>query len=332
MHVSVMSRDASVPACLGCGSGRLEPIRRYRTNTEQGRRVFGKGVIHLCADCGLAQLDPLPEPSSLTEYYEHDYRQQGLYGSDINDAARFPRDNLFYYNRGRSIAELVAGHVRAEPKDILDVGAGFGHVLHALGERFSSARRLAIEFSDVCREHLEAIGAETVARPMEAVLPTLDRMFDIIVLSHVLEHLLGPRAAIDLLMSRLAPGGVLYIEVPNIPRDSLRTHLDHVWAPRWDEPHITFFSAESLQSVLASAGLHVALCETAGPLYRRVSALRYRLPPFRQTVQRMLPRSLFHFLRGLEATQAIRVHEREEEFYQYGGVRIWIRSVSTPRQ
>jgi SAM-dependent methyltransferase len=293
--------------------------------------VFGRSVVYQCQDCGLAQVEPRPDARALNRYYEHDYRTQGLYGSDINDASRFPKDNLFYFNRGRSIAELVARHVTQQPREILDVGAGFGHVLHAFGERYPDARRLAIEFSDVCVRHLRDIGVEAVTQPMETVLPGLERRFDIIVLSHVLEHLLDPQPAIGLLISRLAPNGVLCIEVPNIPRESLRAHLDHRWAPRWDEPHITFFSADALRTVLQATGLSVQFCETAGPRYRRVSALRFALPPFRQTVQRYMPSALFHALRGMQATASIRVHEREDEFYEYGGERLWIRSVSRLR-
>ena len=37
---------------------------------------------------------------------------------------------------------------------------------------------------------------------------------------------------------------------------------------------------------------------------------------------------LFLFLRSLRATQPLRVRDREDAFYEYGGFRIWIRSVS----
>jgi hypothetical protein len=165
---------------------------------------------------------------------------------------------------------------------------------------------------------------------MERVLPTLERRFDVMVLSHVLEHLLQPRTALELLRSRMASEGVLYIEVPNIPRGSLNEYLDNVWAPRYDEPHISFFSQESLTEMLREAGMDVIFCDTAGPTYRRVSALRFRTPPLRHTLHGMLPRPLFHFLRGLTLTKPMRVQDREEAFYQYGGERIWIRALARP--
>lgn len=315
-------------SCLGCGEKNLQHIRAYRTKSARGRELFGGSVLSRCNTCDLVQVDPLPQSAALNAYYTHDYRTGGLYGSDTNDATTFPRDNLFYFNRGESIAELVAQVLVRRPREILDVGAGFGHVLHAFGQRFPEARRLAIEFSDVCVRHLRDIGAEAVAEPMERVLPRLDRQFDVILLSHVFEHLLQPRQALQNLPSRLAPGGILYIEVPNIPRAALTRYLDHQWAPRYDEPHITFFDLESLKHMLERCGLEVIRCDTAGPLYRDVSWLRYRLPPFRQTVLGLIPKPAFQLLRASAATKAVRVQEREEEFYQYGGRRLWVRSAS----
>lgn len=290
--------------------------------------MFGGSVLCRCGACDLVQVDPLPQTEALNAYYTHDYRTGGLYGSDTNDAATFPRDNLFYFNRGESIAELVAQDLAGQPREILDVGAGFGHVLHAFGQRFPEARRLAIEFSNVCVRHLRDIGAEAIAQPMEQVLPRLDRQFDVIILSHAFEHLLDPGRALQDLASRLALGGVLYIEVPNIPRDALTRYLDHQWAPRYDEPHITFFDPQSLRDTLKRYRLEVIRCETAGPLYREISRLRFVLPPFRQTVLRMIPKPVFRVLRGSAATKAIRVQDREEQFFEYGGRRLWVRSVS----
>jgi SAM-dependent methyltransferase len=177
-------------------------------------------------------------------------------------------------------------------------------------------------------DHLSEIGVEVLTEPVEQALPRLERQFDVIVMSHVLEHLLEPRAVLPLLYERLAPGGILYIEVPNIPTGSLSGYPDHMWAPRCDEPHITFFSADALSRLLRSAGLDLISCDTAGPPYREISALRFRMPPLRSVLQRMLPHRLFLYLRQLQVTRPLRVRDREDEFYQYDGHRLWIRSIT----
>lgn len=323
-------QSAAETSCCVCGASPLHAVRRYRTKSSQGARLFGGSVIARCERCTTVQISPRPKPLELSRYYSADYRTGGLYGADVSNPATFPRDNLFYFNRGRSVAERIAEHISRDDARILDVGTGYGHVLHALGERFPASNRLAIEYSDAAVDHLRSIGIEVEVAPVEAVLEHLDREFDIIALSHVLEHLLEPVRVLELLRARLAPDGVLYIEVPNIPPEMLDRYPDHPWAPRYDEPHITFFSTDALTRILERAGFDVVSCETAGPLYREVSRLRYSLPPLRGTIQRWLPRRVFAFLRGLRATSAVRVKDREEEFYEYGGFRIWIRAVARP--
>ena len=315
-------------SCLGCDYEQMKSLRPYRTITKYGADVFGKAWLYSCERCGLIQVLPRPDETILAQYYESDYRRGGYHGSDVCNPTEFPKDNLFYFNRGFSIAECVTPHIKKQNPRILDIGAGFGHILYALGQQFPSSTRLAIEFSEICADHLQSIGTEVYTEPVEEVLPKLEGEFDLIVLSHVFEHLLELRPILGLIRNSLVSGGILYIEVPNIPVDSLLRYPDHKWAPRFDEPHITFFSLPILQKILTNADFDVSFCNTAGPHYEYISRFRFSLPPLMSTVQSLMPSKLFFFLRKSRLTNAVRVQDREESFYQYGGERIWIRSVS----
>ncbi len=333
--VEVARQSSGEPAdgsCVSCGHALLRAVRRYRTTTKPGRQIFSDCSLYECGNCGLVQVSPRPTLAELAEYYAVDYREGLCAGSDVADSTKFPKDNLFYYNRGQSAAELIGNQLANHPLRILDVGAGWGHILHALGQRFPNSTRYAIELSEVCIRHLRSLGIEVFAEAAEDVLPRIDQTFDLIVISHVLEHVLDPLRMIRQLHDRLAPGGHLFVEVPHIPADSPRRYPDHVWAPRFDEPHITFFSPATLSGALESAGLEVSLCETAGPEYRYISSLRYRTPTLRWLVQRWIPDRLFHFLRRQAFTQPLRVQEREEAFYRYGGLRIWVRCLGRKRE
>jgi hypothetical protein len=70
-------------------------------------------------------------------------------------------------------------------------------------------------------------------------------------LSHVLEHMRDPVASLSTLRDWLAPGGVIYIEVPDIERDAankLRGRLFHYG-------HIYNFNPVTLRQVAAQARL-----------------------------------------------------------------------------
>jgi 2-polyprenyl-3-methyl-5-hydroxy-6-metoxy-1,4-benzoquinol methylase len=314
--------------CLSCGNPQLSRVRPYRSKSREGRALFGGSWLEECAVCGLVQIVPVPPAASLDRYYRDDYRKLGAYGADVADTSKFPRDNLFYFNRGRAVAELVAPHFAADQSlRILDIGAGFGHILHALGTAFPKATLHAIEYSALCVRHLRGIGITVDSESVETVLERAGEPWDLIILSHVLEHLREPAETLEAIRSRLAPGGLLYVEVPNITREGLRTYPDHFWAPRYDEPHTMFFTQDVVTRVLERAGFASVFCNTAGPHYQYVSALRYRLPPLRSTLARLLPKPVFDFLRRQQTTKGVRVQEHEPSFFQFGGDRIWIRTL-----
>ena len=325
------NNQASVSSsCLLCGKGELQYVRRYRTNSSYGKEVFHKSTLAVCRHCGFVQAVSRPPFDVLADYYVQDYRQGCICtgGGDVADISEYPKDNLYYYNRGQSIAELLHDYVRKEAPRILDVGAGYGHILYALGQQFPDSERVAIEYSEICVPFLESLKIQVHTRPVEEALADNRKPFDLVVLSHVLEHLLDPVPVLKLIREHLAPGGVLYIEVPNIPSSSLLKYPDHVWAPRFDEPHITFFSQETLRKMLKATGFEVAFCDTAGGEYKHISWLRFHLPHWRWFLQTLIPAPLFNFLRRQRVTNSLRVQDREERFYQYGGFRIWLRSIS----
>jgi SAM-dependent methyltransferase len=314
--------------CLQCEGENLAFVRKYRTQSHSGARIFGSSALYECSDCGLVQSAPRPDPLTLSEYYKLDYRTKGYGGSDVADVSRFPHDNLFYYNRGQSITELLRRFLSKNNPRILDIGAGYGHILYFLGETFRGSSRFAIEFSEACGRHLKSQQIEVRNQPVEQVLSEMKDQFDLVTLSHVLEHLLDPKQVLKLIYSSLKEGGLLYIEVPNIPADCLLRYPDHIWAPRHDEPHITFYSEAVLTKLVQSAGFELQFSSTAGPEYRYVSSLRYGMPPLRSTIESWIPPALFQFLRSHEFTKPLRVQNREESFFQYGGHdRIWIRTV-----
>jgi cyclopropane fatty-acyl-phospholipid synthase-like methyltransferase len=245
-------------------------------------------------------------------------------GGDLPDAALFPRDNLALFNRGQALAELVAAHARTQPATILDIGAGWGHVLHAIGERYPTAHRVALESSEVCQRHLRSLGIQVADDSVEQFLARSERRFDVIVLSHTLEHFLEPRTMLSALLGSLAAGGLLSIEVPNVPPGSRGRSIDHKWVSPYDEPHITFFSTTTLAALLKHVGYRILLCDTAGPEYNRYRTFTTSVPSVRLLLRHALPRWAFTRLRMQRAGMAV----RDDSFYQYGGARIWIRCVA----
>jgi SAM-dependent methyltransferase len=75
--------------------------------------------------------------------------------------------------------------------------------------------------------------------PPVGKLPVPDAQYDAIVLSHVLEHLPEPIAALSEIWRILKPGGLLYIETPSdrsLLRRSHPNYARHGFFSFWDDP------------------------------------------------------------------------------------------------
>src|SRR5262249_32044528 len=131
-----------INACRLCGAQRLTRIRRYRTHTESGWKLFDGSFVCACASCGFLQVIPIPGREALANYYASAYWSTVHEGRTLDDPQTFPRDNLIQFERGRSLAQLIASALPVAPAAVLDVGAGRGYVLHAVGALYPAAIRI----------------------------------------------------------------------------------------------------------------------------------------------------------------------------------------------
>jgi SAM-dependent methyltransferase len=157
-------------------------------------------------------LDPYPGPDELTQLYSESYftgqesGALGLPGSDT-DYTDFARQRLSKFS---ATVELLRRFAPV-PGRLLDIGA-------ATGDFLSIARAVGY---DVAGIELSSFAAEEARRRfgIDLFVGPLDRFtavqpFNAIHLSHVLEHLPDPHRAVRQLRDLLAPGGIVYVEVP----------------------------------------------------------------------------------------------------------------------
>ncbi len=152
----------------------------------------------------------------------------------------------------------------AGPLDVLDVGAGPGHVARALRAGRGDVRVWAVEPDPTSARALEG--------SVEEVHPTLDGVtrdaFDLALLLDVLEHVPDPAALLAEVVARVRPGGALLVSVPNVAHWSVRASLlagRFDYAPRgiMDRTHLRFFTRRTFRALLAGAGLEVVAEDAA---------------------------------------------------------------------
>lgn len=173
-----------------------------------------------------------------------------------------------YYSLPRSVAELDARSGSERYKVDLIQSFGAGRRILEIGPATGYFARLAqragflvhvVEADAGCCEFLrQSVGLEVThsSAVSEALQP--GRLYDVIALWQVIEHLPDPVAELEALSRHLAPGGLLVLSAPNPESLQARvlgrywTHLD---APR----HLTLIPPITLFERLARLGLQPKL-------------------------------------------------------------------------
>ncbi|MEX0345861.1 MAG: methyltransferase domain-containing protein [Rhizobiaceae bacterium] len=197
----------------------------------------------ICKDCGVVTNDPIPSDEELAAFYRQDYRKQykGLAEPRMRQVWRNFRGTAEHI---RAFHDYYDGRQRC-----LDLGAGSGEFMYLAGRIGIDC--LGVEpnegYSAYCRDKL---GLNVLSQTLEES-DFAEGSFDLIRLSHVMEHMRDPVRSLKVLKRWLSDDGVLYIEVPNIDRDAthkMRGKIFHFG-------HIFNFSPWTMRMTALLAGL-----------------------------------------------------------------------------
>lgn len=188
----------------------------------------------MCRRCGLMTYAPRPETADIDAQYAY------------LDAHQTPIPTLpFYENDAGTLARISRVHAFIEPHlpprtlRVLDYGGSDGKLLMPF--------HAADHDCEVIDYHAEPLPGIRRRGSTIDELPA-DLRYDLILCSHVLEHIADPSALLRQLTKRLTDGGILYIEVP-----------DEIWRgiPITHDPvtHVNFFNEHNISLLCQRHGL-----------------------------------------------------------------------------
>jgi SAM-dependent methyltransferase len=207
-----------------------------------------------CRDCGFAFVSPRFDDAALAAFYD----RQDYTAADEVDAAgaalAVAHQLGFLARRGVAVGPGMR---------LLDIGCGGGHLLAAARGR--GAEVLGYDAGAPSRRACAARGLPVTDDPGAL------RDFDVVVISHTLEHVPNLGAMLALCRGAMTRHGHLLIEVPNV--GSLRAHAAPPWATRLgaaDERyrafpiHLSYFKPATLRGLLDRHGLAQVATTTRG--------------------------------------------------------------------
>ncbi len=151
--------------------------------------------------------------------------------------------------RLQATAASVSNRLPDRESRILDIGCGSGALLaHLRSLGFSHV--VGVDPSPTAVASGRSIGLDLRLGTVTD-LPKDIETFDLVVLSHVIEHLSNPGEALAVARNVLRAGAFLYVEVPDAARLS-----DYVRLPflEFNTEHVNYFSAAALRNLAARSG------------------------------------------------------------------------------
>jgi 2-polyprenyl-3-methyl-5-hydroxy-6-metoxy-1,4-benzoquinol methylase len=224
------------PVCSSSGDRRV----RHRQRFEGG--ALGDGYdVAICQACGAAFADGIPPQAELDAYYANLSKYTLAPGG---------QESPFDLRRFELIVRQVAPHLPARTARLLDVGCATGGLLSVF-RRAGFVRVLGADPSPACAAEAGRRHGIEVRVATLAALAGWSEQFDLITLVGVLEHLRDVPTALRTLVARLAPGGRLFVAVPDLAGFASCRNAPF---QQLSMEHVNFFSAASLHRALAAAG------------------------------------------------------------------------------
>ncbi len=247
-----------------------EPVRCPLCEIEPIRFATDYQGFHLarCPRCGLEFQSPRPPFAKLAEWvYEREYGDLAEAAGELTPAkeAQFARQ----LERIETLLPRQGSGQGGGRGSLLDVGCGAGAFLRAAAARGWQAAGTDIVLSESARA--------TGARLWPGRLAEIDfggARFEAARFHHVLEHTENPLSELQRVRHLLAPGGVLYVSVPNLggasPRlKSWQSRLG-LKRNRWRHyaalHHLWYFTPATLARLAERAGFAVRHWETPMPV------------------------------------------------------------------
>ncbi|AEF86507.1 methyltransferase type 12 [Treponema primitia ZAS-2] len=238
-------KSRTIPCAL-CGQNQFRP------------RLSCEGFSYVsCTHCGLVQMNPQPEQAEVTRRYRETNGNAYLSYETENEAAFLRLQELALQDAGlEELKKILPG------RRVLDIGCATGALLEKL--RGSGWETRGVEICTPSADYArQQRGLDVSELPLEENCYPGEE-FDLLLASHLIEHLNDPASFVTEAHRLLSPGGRFMVTTPNI--DGFQARL---FRGRWRSAifdHLYLFSVKTLQALLVKAGFTIEKIVTWGGL------------------------------------------------------------------
>lgn len=215
----------------------MQPICPLCGSKSELKNVRDLYKYYCCDVCTTLFLYPKPSKQRLDDYYQKNF----LYtAGETNEGAIRKRALIII----KKLMSLNPGGSK-----LLDIGSGYGYFL-------DETRKFDLDVIGIEPNYSLAHGS--INQLIKSLHNTTFEQFfqrnsknryDFITLIHVIEHISNPEKIVQMACQLLSPGGILYIETPNLDSHLYRAEQDN-YTFLTPPDHLWIFSKESFKKML----------------------------------------------------------------------------------
>jgi SAM-dependent methyltransferase len=259
MHVERDEAEGSVASlvatrCAVCGGTSLRHLFSTRDHLRPGDPTNYR--VEWCDDCRYGRVGARLTPAQVRQLYDVPYyTHQRVGAAPVKSVAERLRTRLAWsFDQG---SDFSPTELALQGGVALDIGCGDGPSMR----KFRDAGFAAVGIEpdpDARRNAIAAQVGEVYDGTGEELPVALEgRQFDVVLMSHMLEHCLEPAIVLRNAHRVLRRNGILVVEVPN--NEVLGFSRFRALWPWTDVPrHLHFFTPKSLHRLLEAAGFTVS--------------------------------------------------------------------------
>jgi 2-polyprenyl-3-methyl-5-hydroxy-6-metoxy-1,4-benzoquinol methylase len=210
-----------------------------------------------CKACDLVYVNPTFDEAHYKQVYASQAYQDIVRDLGINSHEY--RVNRFGAERVRMMGDYLR-LPNGRPPRYLDVGCSTGFVVEAARDKEWEA--IGIDLNPSAIEFGRSRGLDLRTVPLEEA-GFAPRTFDAVSLFDVLEHLLDPRRTLSACADLLAPGGILFLYVPNFDSASrllMGPNAHFIWPTH----HLNYYTPTTIRDLMLRHSLTPELIVTEG--------------------------------------------------------------------
>jgi len=240
--------------CHACG-GALAPWLHMPIDAKKNQPTPYSTVVK-CTHCELGVLAPLPTADAIPALYQlgsyYTHGESHITPRTPGIADRILTKLGYLTDKQRLfIPSEVAKHLPAGGS-VCDLGCGDAKYLLKFKEL--GFQVIGVDPDPAAREQAAQAGITVEVGTGEDIPDGVAKSrFDLVIMTHSLEHCRNPKTALKNAFNLVKPDGFIYVEVPNCAAEHFRTFT--ICSEMFDAPrHIYFFTPGALNNIMQSVG------------------------------------------------------------------------------